>query len=286
VGVKRSIEFTSATGDLKLYAEVQGPEDAPLSVLCLHGLTRNSADFEFLSAHLSSRYRVIAADQRGRGKSAWDPDPARYHPGTYVADMFVLLDRLKIERAVLIGTSMGGLMSMIMGATRPARIQGMVLNDIGPVVPAAGLQRLRNSLNEKAVPATWTEAVQQAKRMNAIAFPDYGEAEWEAFARRLYVEDQSGRPIRAFDLGILKGLEVGASAVPPDMWALWAQLKSIPMLAIRGALSDILSADTLVSMAARHPLLEAVTIPNRGHAPMLDEPVAVAAIGAYLSRLA
>jgi len=282
---KRSIEFTSAGGNLKLHAEQQGADNAPVSVLCLHGLTRNSSDFEFLAPHLSSRYRVITADQRGRGKSAWDPDSARYHPGTYVADMFVLLDRLAIERVVLIGTSMGGLMAMIMGAMRPSRIQGMVLNDIGPEVPATGLQRLRTTLGERNAPATWPEASEQAKRMNSIAFPDYGAADWDAFARRTYAEDSSGRPVRAFDPAILKGLEnTDPTAVPPDLWSLWPQLKSLPILAIRGALSDIISVEILASMAARHPNLQTVTVPNRGHAPMLDEPIAVAAIDTFLSH--
>jgi pimeloyl-ACP methyl ester carboxylesterase len=286
VAPRTDLPFTSAGGNLRLHAQVQGPENAPLTVLCLHGLTRNVADFGFIADHLSARYRVIAADQRGRGRSQWDPQVANYHPMTYVADMFALLDHLAIERVAVIGTSMGGIMAMIMGAMRPRRLQGIVLNDIGPEVSGAGLQRLRHSLNYRMPVATWAEASAQAKGQNAMAFPDYRDADWDAFARRTYMQDAAGRPARAFDPAILNGLnETNPSAVPPDMWLQWRLLASIPMLAIRGGLSDIITAQTLESMAARHPNLLALTLANRGHAPMLDEPAAVAAIDEFLQRL-
>jgi pimeloyl-ACP methyl ester carboxylesterase len=287
VRAKRTdVDFRSADGRLRLHAEVRGPRDAALTVLCLHGLTRNGADFGFLAQHLSARYRVITVDQRGRGKSQWDPDPANYHPGTYVGDMFVLLDGLSIDRVALIGTSMGGIMAMIMGASQQGRLRGVVLNDIGPEVPVSGLERLRRSLNDRAPAATWAEAAQQAKRINGIAFPDYVDADWEEFARRTYVEDASARPVAAFDPAILKGLnETDPTAVPPKLWSHWKQLGYIPILAIRGALSDIISPQILGAMAAQHPDLTVVTVANRGHAPMLDEPAAVAAIDAFLKGL-
>jgi pimeloyl-ACP methyl ester carboxylesterase len=283
---RTDLSFTSADGNLRLHAQVQGPENAPLTVLCLHGLTRNVADFGVIAERLSARYRVIAADQRGRGKSQWDPQIANYRPSTYVADMFALLDHLAIERVAVIGTSMGGIMAMIMGAMQPRRLQGIVLNDIGPEVSAAGLQRLRHSLNDRTPASTWAEASVQAKRLNGMAFPDYRDADWDAFARRTYVQDPAGRPVPAFDPAILNGLnETSPSAVPADLWSQWRQLAPIPMLAIRGALSDIITAETLESMAARHPNLRTVTLVNRGHAPMLDEPEAVAAIEEFLKRL-
>ena len=145
---------------------------------------------------------------------------------------------------------------------------------------------MRRSLNDRAPATTWAEATQQAKRINEIAFPDYVDADWEAFARRTYVEDASARPVAAFDPAILKGLnEADLTAVPQNLWSLWKQLGSIPILAIRGALSDIISPQVLDAMAAEHPNLTAITIANRGHAPMLDEPAAVAAIDAFLKRL-
>jgi pimeloyl-ACP methyl ester carboxylesterase len=284
--MRTPIEFTSADGTLRLHAEAWGPADAALTLLCLHGLTRNGADFGTLAARLSAHYRVVTADQRGRGKSQWDANPLNYQPAAYARDMFRLLDQLQIERVVLVGTSMGGIVSMLMAATQPARVRAMVLNDIGPEVPNAGLRRLRNSLNTPAQVSTWGDAARRAKDVNGLAFPDYDAADWEAFARRTHAEDPAGRLIPAYDPSILKGLnETDLSAVPPNLWSLWTQLGSIPTLAIRGELSDILSADILANMAVRHPGLITASIPNRGHAPMLDEPAAVSAIDAFLDGL-
>jgi pimeloyl-ACP methyl ester carboxylesterase len=281
------IDYHSADGTLRLHAEECGPTNAPLTVLCLHGLTRNGRDFGAIVEHLSARYRVITADQRGRGQSQWDPDPANYQIPIYAKDMTCLLDRLEVSRVVLIGTSMGGFISMALGGSQPGRVQGIVLNDIGPEVPAAGINRLRQSLNTPARVSTWADAAQQAKRVNGHAFPDYGEADWDSFARRTYDEDATARPVPSYDPAILIGLSrtYDPNAVTPTLWPLWAQLGSIPMLAIRGGLSDILSAEILENMVARHRNLVTLTLPNRGHAPMLDEPAAVAAIDCFLESL-
>jgi pimeloyl-ACP methyl ester carboxylesterase len=281
------IDYHSADETLRLHAEAYGPTNAPLTVLCLHGLTRNGKDFEALVEHLSADYRVITADQRGRGQSQWDPDPAHYQIPVYAKDMTCLLDRLKVARVVLIGTSMGGLISMMLGGTAPARVQGIILNDIGPEVPAGGIQRLRESLNTQMQVSTWADAAQQVRRVNGHAFPDYGEADWDAFARRTFTEDATARPVPAYDPAILEGLRQTAdqNAVAPTLWPLWAQLGSIPMLAIRGGLSDILSAEVLEHMAARHQNLITLTLPNRGHAPMLNEPAAIVAIDRFLESL-
>jgi pimeloyl-ACP methyl ester carboxylesterase len=284
---RTSIDYCSADGGLRLYAEVCGPTNPRLTVVCLHGLTRNSRDFEALVDHLCTDYRVITTDQRGRGKSQWDPDPANYRIGVYAKDVIALLDCLAVSQAVLVGTSMGGLISMVLGASQPARVQGIVLNDIGPEVPAAGISRLRESLSTPAEVSTWAEAAQQAKRINGHAFPEYVDTDWDAFARRIYVEDATGRPVPAFDQAILDGLSQPSDpqAVTPTLWPLWTQLAAIPMLAIRGGLSDILTEDTLRNMAARHERLVTLTLPDRGHAPMLDEPLALAAIGRFLESL-
>jgi pimeloyl-ACP methyl ester carboxylesterase len=281
------IDFLSADGRLRLYAEEAGPANAPLTVLCLHGLTRNGRDFGALVDHLSARWRVITADQRGRGRSQWDPDTINYQIPVYAKDMSLLLDHLGIGRVVLIGTSMGGLISMVLGAMQPMRVRGIVLNDMGPEIPAAGITRLRESLLIPARVLTWADAAQQAKRVNGHALPDYHEADWDAFARRTYVEDGTGRPVPAYDPSILKGLEQASdpAAVAPTLWPLWAQLESVPMLAIRGGSSDILTAETLNKMQAQHRGLVTLTLPNRGHAPMLDERAAVIAIDRFLESL-
>jgi pimeloyl-ACP methyl ester carboxylesterase len=284
---RNSIEYNSADGALRLQAQECGPKNAPLTVLCLHGLTRNGRDFETLANHLSTDYRVITVDQRGRGQSQWDPNPANYKIPVYAEDMTCLLDRLQVARVVLIGTSMGGLISMMIGASQPERVQGIILNDIGPEVPAAGLRRLRESLNTPLNVATWADAAQRAKLINGHAFPEYGQSDWDAFARRTYTEDATGRPVPAYDPAILMGLNQTSEPDAParTLWPVWMKLASIPMLAIRGEMSDILSAETLENMVARHPNLIALTLPNRGHAPMLDEAAAVAAIDRFLKNL-
>jgi pimeloyl-ACP methyl ester carboxylesterase len=284
--VRTPIEFPSADGTLRLHAEIWGRDNAPLTLLCLHGLTRNGADFGALAQRLAARYRVITADQRGRGRSPWDANPANYQPAIYVNDMFRLLDQLRIPRVVLIGTSLGGIMSLIMAAAQPARVHALVLNDIGPEVPNSGLRRLRESLSAPAHIETWADAAAQAQRVNRLAFPDYGAADWLAFARRTYTDNGADHPVPAYDPNILKGLnEADLTAVPSNLWSLWDTLGSLPTLAIRGELSDILTAEVFAHMAARRPSIITVNIPNRGHAPMLDEPAAVAALEDFLSHL-
>jgi pimeloyl-ACP methyl ester carboxylesterase len=201
--------------------------------------------------------------------------------------MICLLDRLQLARVVLIGTSLGGLISMMLGATQPARVQGIILNDIGPEILAAGVTRLREAHNTPIEVSTWSDAAQRAQRINGHAFPDYGQPDWDAFARRTYTEDATGRPVPAYDPAILKALSQTSEPDAPsrDLWPLWPQLASIPMLVIRGEMSDFLSSEILQNMAARHPNLTPLTLPNRGHAPMLDETAAVTAIDGFLESL-
>jgi pimeloyl-ACP methyl ester carboxylesterase len=281
------VHFQSADKRLTLYArDYSAPFPGAPAVLCLHGLTRNSADFEWIAAHLSRRYRVVAADQRGRGRSDWDPVPANYTPAVYVQDMLGLLDHLSIDRAAIIGTSMGGLMAMIMGVMAKDRMTGAVINDVGPDIEAAGLARIASYTGKTKAVTNWIEAAQTAEFINEVAFPDYGAEDWMAFARRLFRE-QDGVPVPAYDPGIAAGLKPQSDApvAPPDLWPMWDGLQGLPILAIRGSLSDLLSQATLDKMAERHAGLVAVTIPNRGHAPMLDEPEAVTAIDAFLAGL-
>ncbi len=285
------LTYLSADGRLTLHARdygvPTGPEATGRVVLCMHGLTRNSADFHDLAMHLKDRFRVISADQRGRGRSQWDPDPKNYTPAVYVQDMIRLLDHLAVGKAIAIGTSMGGLMAMIMGVAHRDRLLGAVINDVGPEIDPAGLARIA-AYTGKTRPATnWAEAAELARFTNGVAFPDYGPADWMAFARRLYAEDQNGVPVLAYDPAISKGLETRTDApvVPPDLWPMWDGLKELPIMAVRGALSDLLSDATLRRMEERHPGLHSLVVPGRGHAPMLDEPGVPQAIDAFLAGL-
>ena len=271
---------------LRLYAR-DYPHPAPrATILCMHGLTRNSADFEGIAGHLAPNYRLLVVDQRGRGLSAWDGDPANYQPAVYVRDMFRLLDSLQLYKVVLMGTSMGGLMSMIMSAMQPERLAAVIMNDIGPVVHSAGLARIKGYVGQTAPVRSWEEASERAKDINGHAFPDYTDADWLRFARALYREDDDGTPVLAFDPAISTPmLESTDDAVPPDLWPAFDALAAIPTLVIRGELSDILAPDCVAEMRRRKPDLQVAEIPRRGHAPTLDEPECIAAIDRFLSAL-
>ena len=249
------------------------------------GLTRNLLDFSDLANHLS-QYRVLSVDQRGRGKSNWDPDLANYTPTVQAGDMLALLDQLKIKRVVLIGTSNGGLMALLMGAIQAARVAGIILNDIGPEIPISALKRISISLTGLKPVKSWNEAAKQAKQINEIALPNYTEADWDAFARRTYFEDATGVPVPAYDPALIQVLNrLDFTTALPDMWPIWPAIAAIPILAIRGAISDVVTRELLDAMVARHPRTQAVEVPDRGHVPMLDEPVALKAIDAFLSGL-
>lgn len=277
--------YRSACGNLDLFARIYPGEGPPL--LLMHGLTRNSADFDPLIPHLQPHYRLIVPDQRGRGLSQWDGDPARYRPDIYVADMFALLDELGVEQAGLIGTSMGGLMAMMMAAMQPQRVRAIILNDIGPKLDAGGLARIQGYVGPAAAFPGWDEAAARCAQVNADAFPDFGPDDWRAFAQRTCREEADGSVRFAYDPAISQSIRGDEPAtVPPDLWPLWGMISAIPALVLRGALSDLLSAETVSRMAASHagPFL-AVDVPLRGHAPLLNEPAALAAILPFIKEL-
>lgn len=279
--------YRSADGRLTLAAR-DYPASSPAApvLLLMHGLTRNGADFEPLASRLAGRYRLIVPDQRGRGLSEPDPDAAQYRPDVYAHDMLALLDGLAIARAALIGTSMGGLMAMVMNALRPALVSAVVLNDVGPVLEPQGLARIQGYVGPNGPMRDWTEAAARVRAINGSAFPDYGSADWAAFARRLCVEKADGSVSFAYDPAIADSVAGDQpQTVPLDLWPLWDMLGAVPVLVVRGALSDLLGTGTVEAMARRHPgPYASVEVPRVGHAPMLDEPAAVAAIEAFLEE--
>lgn len=273
---------TNADG-LRLYVRDYECADPKLTLLCLHGLTRNSADFEGLVDQLNPAYQVLVADQRGRGRSDYDPSPERYNVVNYVVDTWAILDHLDVADVVLIGTSMGGLMTMMMTGMQPERIRGVVLNDVGPVVEPSGIARIQGYVGKDPRVENWTDAVALVRANNEAAFPDFGDAQWQAFARRMFTEDGDGLRL-AYDPAISNAIsEDQTSAVPPDLWPVFENMRNTPVLVLRGALSDILSEQTVAEMGRRHPDLVSVEVPQRGHAPMLDEPEASAAIRTFLA---
>lgn len=281
------IEYTSKDG-LKLYATSRGPSDAALTVLCMHGLTRNAKDFDpLIDALGEDRYRFISVDVRGRARSDRDPNPDNYTPPVYVGDMAVLLDQLGLTRVALIGTSMGGLMSMIMMKAMPERIAGVVLNDIGPALEKAGLQRIAGYVGEIKPLDSWQAAADALAQSQGSAFPGKDNDFWMAFAKRTFRELDDGKVVLDYDPAIadsLKKIKAGAMT-KFAMWRLFNGMKRAPLLVVRGEISDLFSAKTAGLMVRRHPDAKEVVVPNVGHAPILNEPEAVSAISAFLSKL-
>lgn len=280
------ITWTSADG-LDLYAKSYGPQDARLSVLCIHGLTRNHKDFEPMIAALPGHHRYIAVDVRGRGRSAHDPDPDNYDPRIYAKDLGLLLDKLELPRVALIGTSMGGLISLIMVRTMRKRIAGVVLNDVGPVVEKSGIARIAGYAGKVQPVTDWASAATAVKTIQGAAFPDMPEERWMDFARRTYKELPDGQVVLDYDPNIARSLgKVKPGALTNfALWRLFGGLKKTPLLIVRGETSDILSEDTALEMKRRHPDARLATVPRLGHAPILDEPEAVTAISDFLTRL-
>ena len=271
---------------LRLYARDYGNRSADLTALCMHGLTRNSADFEELAQHLQKTYRVVTVDQRGRGESARDPDPANYTPARYVRDMVTLIAHLELRNVVLIGTSMGGIMAMLMAASQPNEFRGIVLNDIGPVVAKAGIDRIRSYVGKSKPVASWDDAVAEVMASNAAAFPSYTPTQWQRWAERMYAPTESGALALRYDPAIAQPMNENVSnATPPELWSVFEALSHVPILLIRGELTDILDAGCAEGMQRRHPDLTRVDVSGVGHAPMLDEPGVTEAIDAFLAGL-
>ena len=278
--------FRSADG-LQLFFRDYAGDERKAPVLCLHGLTRNSRDFAALAEHIAPARRVIVPDQRGRGRSQYDAQWLNYHPGTYVDDMWTLLRELSIERVIVVGTSLGGLMALLMAATRPQVLAGVVLNDIGPEIDPAGVARIQSYAGRLPPVRNWDDAAAQMKMTFGLAMPEYSEQQWRAFARQSFDEGEGGVPRLAADPKI--GDAIRSIPAPPGatqaMWLALGQFRNIPSLALRGAHSDLLSAETFERMGREVPGMVTVTVANRGHAPQLDEPDSLRAIDAFLAGL-
>jgi pimeloyl-ACP methyl ester carboxylesterase len=278
--------FCSSHDGLKLYARVYpGPAASARAVLCLHGLTRNSRDFEDLAPHLQQHYRVIVPDVRGRGMSARDPSPQNYQPAIYLQDIFTVLDAVNAERVAVIGTSMGGLLAMMMGVGHRARVSGLVLNDMGPEVDPVGLERIKGYAGRLPAPKNWGDAIAQTRSMFGSAWPNLSPKRWAELTRRGYREDEKGGLCVDADPMIGEMLRA-APAATANLWPFWQALRGIPMLAIRGAQSDILSTATFAKMKTENPDLAQLEVAQRGHVPLLDEPECIAAIDAFLAKVA
>ena len=272
----------TAQDGLSLYVRDYGDPLSPRpAVLCLGGLTRNARDFEDLAPHLATHRRVVCPDYRGRGRSNYDADWRHYTAAVYLRDILDILAALDLHRVVVIGTSMGGLLAMALAVARPGALRAVVLNDIGPEIDPAGLARIKTYVGGDERPADWDRAVIFVKQQflhDGLTSDD----QWLNFAKRIYTEDQDGAIRLDYDPAISKPLGAAATA---DYWPAFNALRQFPLLAIRGALSDILSLETFARMAREHPDLTAITLDGIGHVPLLDEPQSVSAIDDFLAAL-
>jgi pimeloyl-ACP methyl ester carboxylesterase len=268
------------------YAAASGP--AKLPVIAIHGLTRNSADFETIAPLIAqSGRRVLAVDVRGRGKSDRAPDPMTYQPLNYAHDVLALMDQAGVSRAVFLGTSMGGLITMALAAIRSKVIAAAIINDVGPEVAKEGLARIAAYSGQPVDTPGWAEAAAYVKSINAVAFPRYTDADWDAFARRVFRIGTEGSPVLDYDPDIAVPIRAaGAKALVPNLWPMFSRLtKARPVLLVRGENSDLLSEAIAAKMRKRAPKMDFVEVPGVGHAPMLDEPEAKAAIFPFLGEV-
>lgn len=274
--------FTVRDGLRLHYRDYPGSGDKP-PLLCLPGLTRNTRDFAGFAETFSPRHRVLALEFRGRAQSDYDPQPMRYNPLTYAGDVIQLLDELALQRAIFVGTSLGGLVTMTVAAMAPQRIAATILNDIGPELSRAGLDRIRNYVGKDVRFRSWDEAAELIASNNGRLPASYSHEDWVRTARRV-CREQDGEICFDYDMAIAVPFE--ASPTPTiDMWPLFVALAQKPLLVVRGEKSDLLSAEAAEKMRAVAPNASFAVVPGVGHAPELDEPEAIAAIRAFLADL-
>ena len=284
--------FTSAwsrsADGFRLHARVYGDgASGRMPVVGLPGLTRNASEFHHLALallDLDAADRVIAVDYRGRGLSDHDPDPSHYTVPVETADLLALLTDLGVTHAVFAGVSRGGLIAMGLGAMRPDLVRGIVLNDIGPVVERAGLMRIKGYVGTFGAPPDYGAGAAHLRSTFGAQFPNLTPAEWEDWARTVWT-GEPGHLALAYDTALARTLDgVTADAPIPDLWPLFDKLAGIPMLVVRGGLSDLLSAETVAEMARRHPGLEAIEADDEGHTPFLHRPAIAQRMAAFVGR--
>lgn len=276
--------WNSAEGLRLHYRDYEGPRDKP-PILCIPGLTRNARDFEPVAERYAGDWRVICVDLRGRAESDYDPDPKRYSPPIYVADLLKLLDQEGIADAVFMGTSLGGICTMILASTDSDRIAGAMLNDVGPELGQVGIDRIATYVGKDVEFTSWDDAVGQLRERNREIFPKWGEGEWQRFARRVCREGENGVRFD-YDMKIAENFQSATSTPAVDAWPWYRALAGRPVTILRGEISELLSQETAERMAAElSDDAELVIVRDVGHTPNLEEPESLAAMDRLLKRV-
>ncbi|MDH7794610.1 MULTISPECIES: alpha/beta hydrolase [unclassified Beijerinckia] len=282
--------FYTARDGLRLHMLDFGPRlTSAIPVVCLPGLARTGQDFERLALALADGAaakprRVLALDYRGRGASDRDPTWQNYDLRIENDDILDTLAAAGIDRAIFIGTSRGGLHIMLIAAMRPALLHAAVLNDIGPVIETKGLARLRGYIGKLPQPRHWSDTVDIAKSLMSAQFTDMSDADWEAFAR-LTFEEKNGKLRARYDSALFRTLEsIDLEKPLPTAWPQFEGLRDIPTLVLRGANSDLLSAETVAEMQKRHPRCQAHVVDNQGHAPLLLDAPTIARLARFIAE--
>lgn len=275
---------------VRLHARDYAPRDAAKAagrppILCLPGLTRNARDYDSVATRLSAEWRVLAVNLRGRGESGYAKDPMSYVPLTYVQDVEALLTEIGADRYIAFGTSLGGIVTMLLAGAAHEQLVGALLNDVGPDIDPAGLARIRGYVGRSHTWPTWMHAARAVAEANGDTYPDYAIGDWLAMAKRLYRVNAAGRIVLDYDMKIAEPFRVPGNEAGPDMWRALDRLKGLPVAVVRGGTSDILPESTAARMLAELPGATLTTVPRTGHAPTLAEPEAAAAIDALLARI-
>ena len=280
--------FVTAPDGLRLHARSYGPRLAPnLPVVCLPGLARTAADFHELATALATDAeaprRVLALDYRGRGLSSYDRNPANYNLTTELADVQAVLTALDVGPAVFIGTSRGGLLTMMLGSARPAAIMGAVLNDIGPVIEPGGLVRIKSYVGKLPRPKSFEEGAEILRRLFGHQFTKLTDDQWLAFSHRSFkLEQRSLEP--TYDVQLAKTMQgMDFNRPLPPLWSEFDALGRVALMVVRGANSDLLSEETVAAMRARRATMETLNVPDQGHAPLLSAPDEIARIAAFVA---
>jgi len=284
LSIAATSHYFQSNDGLNIHYRDFGGQNDGTPLICLPGLTRNSRDFDDLAMRLAHQRRVITIDFRGRGYSDYDENWQNYHPLTYVADVWTLLDLLKIDRIIVVGTSLGGLCAMVMAAEQGERVAGVVMNDIGPEIGSVGLARIQEYTGRQMPVSSWQEAAEQTKEIYGRWLPGLSDEDFMRMAHRAFREIECEIPRLDMDVNIGHAVrEVGPQKGDP--WTLFAALQNTPTTLLWGQLSDILTSDIIDKMKAAKPDLRVIPVADRGHVPLLDEPECLAAIDTFIQEV-